>query len=1055
MKRIKWEPANNAILFPRWVFILVFLWFANSCCCVAQQSANYTITHYTNENGLNQNTISDMALDTNNFLWLGTQGGIARYDGARFRHYNSTNSKLAADRIRRVAVTKDGSLYAQVSSHNQLVYKLSSNYSLEYDSILNQHQFVYFEPTDAPVEIGKKLESLGNDEFSKKIRERLFQFYVKEVRTFVSDHECYLSFNDKIELVNFRNRTIKECASLPLYYNMVLVGKTLLAFDGRLRCIAIRDGEILKEIPGSPAFKSLILKLEGGKMTDFSAYRNNNGPNLLFNIRGDIWLVKEKNGLIDASLRFSNTAFTTATSSILYDEPKGVLYIGTLVNGLYILRESPFAGRLFDTVDMVKNVTYAQLAIAGGMVTNWYFKYNPTDAKTHLLKEQLQPTALFRSENGQVWYSTEQDIVRCDSFMNPLIKYPLPKRIGSNRVVCFMEDSNHQVWFAADNSLGYIQENKANYVIDHDPYFWLNNISVIFNFSDEVVWIGHEGGLLTYNKKTGKLDSTIRLPGINIRSIYKAKDGSIWLGSYGRGFYKYINGRFVKMPVDANKFLLFVHSFTEDHNGYLWMPTNNGLFQCRKAALDSYAANPKSNVIYYYYYRHTGKYTNEFNGGWNPKKVYYRDSLLLLPTIKGIVAFVPDQMRPNLPGNKILVENIQVDGKEQVLNKDILLPPNFKYLEFTISAPFIGEESNNVLEYSLGSTEEDWYPITGGRIIYNRLPHGDYQLHIRRRTGFGDNDYAMHTVLFTVRPHWYQTNLFYILLTLGLGGVVYGFIRIRLATSNKARQLLETVVSQRTSELKETVAALNVSQTNLNEINGIQEQAINVILHDVQSPINYMAISARYFKKRAGQMKPEEITAYSGALVESAVQLNEFINDLVQWLILRQSKQTNDWHPVNLNNLFAEVARLYTEMIKFNGNTLEIIVDRELTVLSNKNNLKLIIRNLLDNANKNCRNGKIVIQAFYDISVLATRITVKDTGNGMPETEKRRLLNSYDQADLGIFQAGKIGFMLVYHFLKKLGGRLDIESEQGVGTTVHILLPENKELIMSGSGKAQ
>ena len=75
---------------------------------MAAQADSYSILHFTNENGLPQNTIKGIEIDKKGFVWLATEVGLARYDGYRFQLYNQLNSpKLSADRIVRMARMRD------------------------------------------------------------------------------------------------------------------------------------------------------------------------------------------------------------------------------------------------------------------------------------------------------------------------------------------------------------------------------------------------------------------------------------------------------------------------------------------------------------------------------------------------------------------------------------------------------------------------------------------------------------------------------------------------------------------------------------------------------------------------------------------------------------------------------------------------------------------------------------------------------------------------------------------------------------------------------------
>ena len=114
-----------------------------------------------------------------------------------------------------------------------------------------------------------------------------------------------------------------------------------------------------------------------------------------------------------------------------------------------------------------------------------------------------------------------------------------------------------------------------------------------------------------------------------------------------------------------------------------------------------------------------------------------------------------------------------------------------------------------------------------------------------------------------------------------------------------------------------------------------------------------------------------------------------------------------------------------------------LYTDREL--------LKVILRNIIDNANKHGQGCDINIlvrgEAEQHIS-----ITIADTGEGMNEPVLKRIQDRIAQASTAasIERNSRLGYQMIIDFAARLGAKLDVQSERGKGTSVTLLFPEGK-----------
>ncbi|WP_431216506.1 hypothetical protein ACQ86N_19000 [Puia sp. P3] len=326
---------------------------------------------------------------------------------------------------------------------------------------------------------------------------------------------------------------------------------------------------------------------------------------------------------------------------------------------------------------------------------------------------------------------------------------------------CITEDNSRTIWVSTLTSLLKVKDGRMQYVIRRHPLFVTHNIESIAEVAPGLLWIASRDGIYAFDIASNSLNPQPLLPHVYARNIYKAKDNSIWVATYGNGFYTYREGKFIAFPMDSRNYLSAAHTFLEDDNGFFWIDTNHGLFRTRMTDLDEFAADKKYAPYYYYIDRTSGFNTNEFNGGCNPASQKDDKGNFYLPSLAGVVAFNPARVDPEMPDSEIFVDNLYVDSARIDHKTAFAIKPDFQQITVDITTPFYGLEENLKLEYSLDSAGGKWYPVNrDGRITIHRLPHGKYALAVRKNNGSAKDRFTHMNIAFEVRPHWYNSWLF-------------------------------------------------------------------------------------------------------------------------------------------------------------------------------------------------------------------------------------------------------------------------------------------------------
>jgi hypothetical protein len=251
---------------------------------------------------------------------------------------------------------------------------------------------------------------------------------------------------------------------------------------------------------------------------------------------------------------------------------------------------------------------------------------------------------------------------------------------------------------------------------------------------------------------------------LEIRSIWPESAGVIWICTYGNGFFLLENEKLTQFPQNGGM-LSYVHYIINAGKGYLWLPSNNGLFVASKRALFAYARNKASVPFYYRFTRKTGLRTNEFNGATIPAYITLQNGQVSLSTMNGLVQFNPTDIHTNFSSEPIVLGNIQLDSNEVSMAEEIDIKSQVKVIRLHISTSFWEEKENEILEYRISRIDNpgdaQWSPVDeSGIISFFSLSHGNYQVMLRKRTGLEENDFLYKQVVLHVSPKWYQTTVF-------------------------------------------------------------------------------------------------------------------------------------------------------------------------------------------------------------------------------------------------------------------------------------------------------
>jgi signal transduction histidine kinase len=981
---------------------------------------NYDIRQYNSESGLPQNSATGLLLDTHNFLWVTTQNGLVRFDGRRFRIYDKSNTPaIRSNRFSVIAESSKGEVLLGSSYDPAEVYKVEPDYAVVIDTLRSRitHKFLH-------------LNAAGFFDCTS-----LFGYYARArdgvdtvLLNRLSSSEAFVILNDTEVVVRdgpnawyYMNNVSMAVNRLPIGFkeesaHFFVLGGIFCIFDESREWRFFQHGKetglrVDATVPALMDEARPWLKPMLGPGAD----------QVLVRAGKDIYELYFQNDVLKARLIFPDLKVLDQliATSLLFDKKNQRLFIATVTSGFIVVTKKIFRTATFASTDRLNNAFKAIQLLPNGRILTQNGLLDKSEGGGGLFKEDQRPdgNCLYKARDGSIWLSREKRLRIYDSNFSKELSVdtlPLDSYIG-----CIIEDSRRTVWVSTLTSLLKIKDGRLQYVIRRYPLFATHNIESIAEVSPMVLWIATRDGIYVYDIARNSIAGKPVLPHVYARNIYRAKDSSIWVATYGNGFYKYEGGIFTALPIDPENYLSAAHAFLEDDNGYFWIDTNHGLFRTRKKDLDEFVVNRGYTPYYYYFDKSSGFNTNEFNGGCNPASQRDPEGNFYFPSLDGVVYFNPGRVDPEVPDGEIFVDDLFVDSVRTDPGKAFVIKPDFHEIVVDITTPFYGLEENLKLEYTLDAIGRKWYPVNrDGRITIHRLPYGKYTLAVRKNNGGARDRYTHMRIVFEVQPHWYQGWLFYVLLVLAAGSLVFFLYRLRTRILLQQNRRLQKKVEERTSELEQSTI--------------LKERLLSVIMHDMRSPLFSQALMIDHLQRNYRKFSEKELNELFFVLKDSSDRICQFSTDFLLWYNSQRQGFSLRYENIRLPDFIEETTLLYRNIALRKGLYFDLHIPSGLGFVSDKNILAIVIRNLVDNAVKYTGAGGVGISASRENGHI--QIQVKDTGQGMSARKIAEITSSDEKGPGGT--TSNFGYRFIMELTRKLEGVVNIYSAPAGGTTV-------------------
>lgn len=1033
--------------------LLFFLCLGCSSILSAQQ--NYRVQEFTTDNGLPSNGIKGLEWDqATGFLWVATEAGVTRYNGADFMTFSRTNTpRLFSERMLLMLRNLGGTIYTVDESGN--IFSI----------IQNRLQFLDSVTLDTRSSTAKLLGLAASGQLFRQSAEQP-----------PGDHFGYNCFRDVVIPLSdthiLIDHTDTEYHYVPGLYDYSAGKKdpvliTALEKDARVFRLA---GQLFvfnshyqfyrldEQTHGLAhvrlAAEKTLTGMTGKQRTYETAkeqlfWENGMGDPILI-VGSGAWLLKYEGGQLVPRLISKGVPTGARLSYAQYAENIGILFLGTNSRGIVLIRRDKVRTIKKDPPDS-SGITacYSQLALANGSVMTNRLSFSaailggPTPPPSLLpVKTPSFNNFLLCSPDSVLWYSFADSVYSYNYKTHRTTSYDC----GRGSITTGFAESGKELYLANAVGIGVLQNGKIGYRY-HYPRSDINSHApfAMLELEPGLLAIASCSGLFRFDTRSGRLDTMLYIPGICIRALWKYKDW-LFIGTYGKGIFlwkkdgTHTGGILRPIPPDKNNYLLYAHCFIPDRKGFCWISTNKGLFRAMPEDMVNAFEKNIPQVYYQYFGRNDGMDITELNGGCTPCALSLNDSTLSFPSMDGLIRIDPAAAAEPVEGANIYIDKAYADG--EMLNTGSLiaprLPPGTHELVFNLGFPAWAGPENLYVEYKLEPYAKKWQLLeiqNNAAIRFSNLPAGDYRLLVRKLNGSGPDNYSFAETRFRIVSPWYQQEWAWLLAVCCISILVVSLVGLRTRQFQVRQTRLEEQIAAKTRELK-------LKNEELEKTDHIKTRLISIISHDLVTPLRFLHMAGKSLLEKKHELSEELHEETVTEIMNTSKELELLSTNILNWIKYRNDDRRLAKENFSLYQLTAQLFRLFNSMAKQKKIRLINEVDEELLLYQFIDPVKVVLYNLVLNGINFTTEGYIQVSSARTPEGVA--ILIQDTGVGMTPEQITNIMADHfiiSSANVDNRKGNGLGYLIIKDLLKIIKGSLSIQSEKGKGTRVTIRLP--------------
>jgi signal transduction histidine kinase/ligand-binding sensor domain-containing protein len=803
--------------------VVFFVLFSVSCIWAAE----FRIDRWTTAEGLPQNTINAIVQTRDGYLWLGTFGGLTRFDGVRFTIFNTVNAPaIKSQRITALYEDRAGILWIASETGEISCYRDGEFRSFD-DGEEEQIDALYADTRGFLWAGGRNGArryrlpenpcSVENHNFERIKPPPINNQSSDQISTVLEteDGDIWLNNYGLSKEKTGRLLRWRENAPLEIYGNsdglpgtvsgekddrMFISDIALARIDGK-ESLLVADQSGVFRFDGKRFVKEIS---QTGSANDRVRFTYDREGNLIVNFIDSIArLTKE-----DCWELLPAEELEGKQARSFFADREGNMWLGTFTDGLWRLKRN-FIESFDESKGVAKNQTAAVMEDSRGNL--WIAGYGLHRFENgKFVREQTVPEAYFialaEQRDGTLLIGGYDKFFarRADGSVTDLtneIKAVIGNVPFAIKSIC--EDSRGNLWLGFRDKGLLRRDTKGNYqhLTTADGLIG-NQVQYIAETKDGAVWFGILGGASRY--ENGKFTNYTIADGFintNIRAITETADGNIYFGTYGGGLSRLKNGVIRSLTMHDGLFDDVVSRIIVDDKENFWMLGNQGVFTVGKNEIDAVLDGASAQLFCRSFGTADGMISAEGNGGSQPAGWLARDKRFWFPTIRGYVAITPPEPENFLP--PAVIEEVKIDNKAIDLRQAIEIYPGDQNLEIRYTGLSFNRSEQLRFRYKLEGYDENWTEVGMRRTAYYSYPPpGEYVFTVQAANADGVWNEQSANLKLNIMPPFYRTWWFYILVVLLSIGLGYAVFSYRVARLNRAKEAQEAL-SRRLIQLQE------------------------------------------------------------------------------------------------------------------------------------------------------------------------------------------------------------------------------------------------------------
>jgi diguanylate cyclase (GGDEF)-like protein len=769
----------------------------------ATSLTQYKVDTWQTEQGLPLNTVQSLFQTRDGYLWVGTAGGLSRFDGVRFTTFDSAQApEMASQPIFGFMEDAQGNLWIGNTKGASIYRNGVFQVAITPEVTASRRVWAFAQAPDGAVWAATENGLVRWDKGVTKLYQQADGLPTNRLRSLVFDREGILWIGTSGGgLVSFsagQFKTLNPANGFPH-----LEVRSVLA-DPKGGVWAATAGGGLAHIDQG-VIKTYTVA--DGLPTDQLTM-------LARDAQGALWIGTWGAGVS----RFSDGRFTSISTPgglagehiwSLQVDREGSVWIGTWVGGLNRLRNRPFT--VFGTPeglssDNTRSVLHARNGVTWVGTAGAGLNRIAGDQTTSLRKKDGLPadevSSLMEDREASLWIGTyTAGVARLRK--GKIDTFGMAQGLPHAEIRVLYQDSKGVVW--AGTRAGLARFNGRAFDAVRESGAPLEGVSNILEDRSGTLWFGTPGQGL-YRLQDGVFSTLTTADGLVsnwIMALYEDNASNLWIGTSGQGLNRLRDGRLAAIRPTDGLWDGSALTILEDRTGHFWMTCNRGFYRVSRAELDAFAEKRITKVHSTGYGPGDALRSTSFSGGLQPAGGIDARGHIWLPSTNGLVIVDP----LHLPGSgkppAVILETVRVDGVDKANDAEVILPPGSVPLSIRYTAMTLLNADRTQFRYQLDGITRDWMDAGRSReSSFPALPHGTYRFRVAASIDGQHWSEADHALPIVVQPYFYQTAWFTLLALLVTLGAIVALFRLRTHSLRARHAEMERLVKQRTEELR-------------------------------------------------------------------------------------------------------------------------------------------------------------------------------------------------------------------------------------------------------------